>query len=563
MVDFQKHITALLKKQTSLKDIPLEIPSDKFLGDFAFPCFVLAKSLKKNPVQIAKDVAFALEPDKIVKEIRAEGPYVNFFVFKEKLISEVLNTILKEKDTYGMQKKTNKKILVEYPGPNTNKPLHLGHLRNMCLGFSLIRILEANGHTVIPVNINNDRGIHICKSMLAYNKFGKNDSPEKSKLKSDHFVGKYYVKFNEEVQKNKDLEILAKELLQEWEAGDKNVMALWKKMNNWAFAGFDETYTKFGIHFKKEYYESKTYEKGREIVQEGLRKGLFKEKDGAVIIDLTKEGYGEKVLLRSDGTTVYMTQDLYLAQVKYEDFKYDESIYVVASEQNYHFKILFEVLKKLKKPYADKCHHFSYGMVHLTSGRMKSREGTVVDADNLLEEMETMASEETKKRYDDITQKELAERANKIALGAIRFYILKFDPVKDMLYNPEESISFEGETGPYLQYTYARIRSILAKHKGRVKSEDVSILQEDEEIALVDLLEKYPSIVKDAGNYKIHTLARYLIDLAQAFNNFYHQHQVLAVEKDIKDARLVLITCVDQVLKNGLTLLGIDVLERM
>jgi arginyl-tRNA synthetase len=573
-MDFQKDIEKILKKHTKLSEINLEIPPDSSLGDFAFPCFVLSKVLKKNPNEIAKELAEKINPDKTIKWVKAVGPYLNFFVNKEQLSEDILKRIFKEKDEYGLQKKTNKTILVEYPGPNTNKPLHLGHLRNMVLGTSLSKILSANGNLVYDVNINNDRGIHICKSMLAYKKWGKDDSPEtqenqrlsgEPKLKSDHFVGKYYVIFAQKLKENPKLEEEAKELLRKWEQGDKETIDLWKKMNKWALDGFKETYKRFGIKHKKEYYESQIYQKGKEIVKEGLKKEIFKEKDGAIIVNLEKEGYGEKVMLRADGTSVYITQDLYVAKQRYEDFKFDKLIYVVATEQNYHFKVLFEVLKKLKYPFADRLYHFAYGMVNLTTGKMKSREGTVVDADNLLDEMIGLAKKETKKREKTISDKELDKRSEKIAMAAIRFFLLKSDSIKDMLFDPEESISFDGETGPYLQYTYARINSILKKHSGEVDpNADTNLLKEKEEQDLIVMLNNFNDIVKKSGEtYKLHIIARYLLDLAQSFNNFYHSFPVLKAKEELMKSRLLLISCIKQVLKNGLNLLGIDVLEKM
>ena len=565
MDQFREHIIKLLKKEAKLDEINLEIPPSSELGDYAFPCFTLSKKHKKNPNETAKELSQKIKTDNIIKEVKAVGPYLNFFINKEKLFKDILKKIFKENDNYGIQPKTNKTILVEYLGPNTNKPLHLGHVRNIALGYSLCKLLKANGHKVFPVNINNDRGIHICKSMLAYKKWGKNDSPSESKLKSDHFVGKYYVMFSKKAKENPKLEEEAKEILEKWEKGDKETIELWKKMNKWALDGFKETYKKFDIKFKKEYFESNTYKKGKDIILDGLKKGLFKEDDGAIFVDLNKQGYGNKVLLRADGTSVYITQDIYLAKVRYDDFKYDKLIYVVATEQIYHFKVLFEVLKILKFPFEDKCYHFAYGMVNLTTGKMKSREGSVVDADDLVDNMIQLSLKETKSRNKNLDKKEIQKRSEKIAMGAIRFYILKYDPVKDFLFDPKESISFEGETGPYLQYTYARINSILKKYNKKIDDKvDSSLLKEKEELEIIKMLGNFNDVVKTSGNnYKIHILARYLLDLAQSFNNFYHSYPVLKADEELKKARLLLISCVKQVIKNGLNLLGIDVLERM
>jgi arginyl-tRNA synthetase len=566
MDKFQEEITKILKKLTGLKDISLEVPPNSELGDYAFPCFALSKEMKKSPVEIAKELVGKIKLDDMIKEVKPTGPYLNFFVNRSGQSKDLLKSIIKKGDSFGSQKSTGKKILVEFPGPNTNKPLHLGHVRNIVIGTALTKILELNGNKVVHVNVNNDRGIAICKSMLAYQKWGKGDTPEKSKMKSDFFVGKYYVLFAQKVKDNTKLEDEAQEMVRKWEAGDKEVLALWKKMNKWAFDGFKTTYKKFEIKPEKEYYESDTYKNGKDIILKGLSDGLFeKGEEGEVFVDLEDKGYGKKVLLRADGTTVYITQDIYLAKIRYEDFKFDKSIYVVATEQNYHFKVLFEVLKLLKYPFADKLHHFAYGMVNLTTGKMKSREGTVVDADNLIDDMTNIARDLTNKKHGALAVKDLEHRSNEIAMAAIRFYLLKHDPVKDMLFDPEKSISFEGETGPYLQYTYARINSIIAKYGGEVGNKvDSTLLKEKEELELIKILSNFEEMVKSVGsNYKIHVLTRYLLDLSQAFNNFYHNYPVLKAEEDLMKARILLISCVKQIIKNGLNMLGIKVLERM
>jgi len=560
-MEFKEKLEKDLKKITGLKEIRLEKPKKEF-GDYAFPCFELAKKLKRNPNEIAKEIAEKLKGYRL----KVIGPYINFFI-KESEIYSIVNKILKEKDKFGKQKNKAKRIVVEYVGPNTNKPLHLGHLRNMVLGYSLVKILKFNGNKVFSVNINNDRGIHICKAMVAYKKYGKInnewDTPEKSGMKPDFFVGKYYVLFNKKVKENPELEEEAKEMLRKWENNDKEVIALWKKMNKWALEGFRETYKTFGIKFDKEYFESETYKKGKEIVLKAFKKGIFKKDEKGNIVAVTSGGKN-KVLLRSDGTSVYITQDIALAKEKYEDFRYDLSIYVVATEQNYHFKVLFEVLKMLGFSFADKCYHFAYGMVNLPSGKMKSREGEVVDVDNLVKEMVEMAKKETKKRHKEISEKELEERAKKIALAAIRFYLLKYEAIKDILFDKKKSISFEGETGPYLLYSYARINSIIKKHKGKVKKVKLSLLNKKEEIEIIKKLNEFEDLVKEIGkNYKIHLLCRYLLDLAQLFNEFYHKYPVLKAEQGLREARLMLIKAIKQVLKNGLGLLGIDVLEEM
>lgn len=554
MNKFKDEIVKLLKKELHIKEVELSVPPSPELGDFAFPCFALSKQYKKNPTDIAKELAVKIKPKGSVGKIKAAGPYLNFYLDNTKIAGNVLKGICGKN-----LKIPKKKILVEYPAPNTNKPLHLGHVRNMVLGSCLCNLL--NG---IPVNVNNDRGIHICKSMLAYKKWGKGDTPEKSKMKSDFFVGKYYVMFARRT--NERLENEALEMLRKWEQGDKETVALWKKMNKWALDGFEETYKKFGIKFKKTYFESETYKKGKMIVLEGLKKNLFKKnKEGAIVVDLSRQGLGEKVLLRADGTSVYVTQDIYLAKAKYDDFKYNKSIYVVATEQNYHFQVLFEVLKILKYPFADKCHHFAYGMVHLPSGRMKSREGNVVDADDIVSDMINLARRETRKRYKNLSAKELDKRAKQIGMSAIRFYMLKYDAIKDFVFDPEQSISFEGETGPYVQYAHARICSVLRKYKKKIPAKiNFGILNTKEEKKIIILLSRFPDVVADAGeHYRPHVLCRYMLDLSQAFNEFYHAHRILQAAKTERDARIYLINCVKQILADGLDLLGIEAPEKM
>ena len=565
---FDQDIIKLLKKETKLKEIPLEIPPDSKFGDYAFPCFILSKKLKKAPLEIAQELS-KIEPEGNISKIEANGPYLNFFISKTNLTEKTLKKIFKEKENYGKSKPSTQKVLIEYPGPNTNKPLHLGHVRNMCLGQALSNILKFGGKKIITTNINNDRGIHVCKSMLAYQKFGRNSTPEKAKLKPDFFVGKYYVMFAQKVKDNPKLEEEAKELLHKWEAKDPKTIALCKKMNNWAFKGFKETYKKFNLKFEKEYYESEMYEKGKKIVQEGLKKKIFKQDDsGAVLIDLEKEGYEKKILLRSDGTSVYITQDIYLANARYKDYKFDKLIYVVATEQNYHFKVLFEVLKKLKYPFADKCYHFAYGMVNLTTGKMKSREGTIIDADTLIDELKGLAKQAIKTRHA-LPKKELDERAEKIAMAALRFYLIKFDHIKDILFNPKESISFEGETGPYIQYTCARIYSIINKSTTKInddliKKANLNFLKLESEINLIKKLTEFPNIIEKINEtYKVSLLSNYLIELCQEFNTYYHSTKVIQESKDIELARLVLIYSIKETIKNGLQLLEIEPLEEM
>jgi len=550
--------TAKLDKNQILALI--EIPRQEF-GDYAFPCFTLAKAFKKSPNQIASELAGKIKPAKSISKIEAKGPYINFFVDSEKIAAATIKNILKQKDYYG-EGSNNKKVVIEYPSPNTNKPLHLGHVRNMLLGQSLSNILSFSGHKVSQVNLNNDRGVHICKAMLAYKLFGKNKKPDK---KSDHFVGDFYVLYSKKATENPEMEEQVQEMLRAWEDGDKETLQLWKKINSWALEGFKETYKTFGIKFDKVYNESEHYLDGKKIVLDACEKGLLKKDEkGNIAIGLKKYGMPDKILLRADGTSIYITQDINLAKLKYNDFKMDKSLYVVGSEQILHFKQLFKTLQLLKI-YGGELYHLAHGMVYLPEGKMKSREGRVVDADNLVEEMISLAAAEIKKRYKDISSKEIEKRSSQIGMGSIRFFILKYDPPKDFIFNPEESISFEGETGPYVQYAHARICSIFEKYGKKVSSDaDFSLLKEKEEQLLIRMLSQFPATVEAAANnYKPLLIARYLLDLAQAFNNFYHQYQILKVEEQTKKSRLLLITAVKQVLKNGLDLLAIEAPERM
>ena len=563
----KEEIIKLLVNSTGLKKEEIEnkitIPPSSELGDYAFPCFILAGKMKKNPALIAEELAKKISkslPKEIEKVIAVSG-YVNFFLNKNILAEETINEILKKKDKFSSRNE-GKKIMIEFASPNTNKPLHLGHLRNMSIGESVSRLLEFQGNKIIRATLNNDRGIHICKSMLAYKLYGKNKTPEKEKIKSDHFVGDFYVLFNKKVAENPGLEEQAQEMLRKLEAGDKETRKLLEKMNKWALDGFKETYRLFGIKFDKEYYERNIYDKAKEIVQLGLKKGIFQKKsDGAVVINLDKEGLGEKILLRTDGTSIYITQDLYLAKLKDEEYNLDESIYVVANEQNYHFQVLFSILKKLNFKFTEKLYHLSYGMVNLPEGRMKSREGKVVDADNLIEEMKELAKKELEKRYK-LNKKELEERALKIALASIKYFLLKVDKTKDMLFNPEEAISFEGDTGPYLQYSYARASSILRKAKIKeIKSAKFNQL-EDKEIELVKKLNEFSSILNQAYTHlNPNLICNYSLELAHSFNEFYHSCPVIGNENEKQ--RMALVQTFRIIIRNCLNLLNIETLEEM
>jgi arginyl-tRNA synthetase len=476
--------------------------------------------------------------------------------------------------------------MVEYSSPNTNKPLHLGHIRNNLLGFSVAEILAANGNEVIKANLVNDRGIHICKSMLAWQKFGNGETPETSGLKGDHLVGKYYVIFDKEYKKQQDLLkaqgqtedeakknapliLEAQEMLQAWEAGDTDVIDLWKKMNGWVYAGFEQTYAKLGVDFKKFYYESDTYLLGKDIIEEGLSKGVFfKKPDGSVWIDLTADGLDEKLVLRADGTSVYITQDLGTAQLKYDDFGMDESIYVVGNEQDYHFKVLFLILEKLGKSWAKGLYHLSYGMVDLPSGKMKSREGTVVDADDLIDEMVATAKQRTEElgKVDGFSEEEKTKLYQMIGMGALKYFLLKVEPKKRLLFDPNESIDFQGNTGPFIQYTHARICSVLSKAAYNEQTElQYSGNLADTERDLLVSLANYPAVVENAAQeHSPALIANYVYELAKLYNKFYHEEPILKSEDThVKHLRLSLSAATAAVLKKGMGLLGIQVPERM
>ena len=481
-------------------------------------------------------------------------------------------------------------VMIEYSSPNTNKPLHLGHVRNNLLGWALANVMEANGNRVVKTNIVNDRGIHICKSMLAWLRWGNGETPETSGKKGDHLIGDYYVAFDkhyreevkelvaqgmDEEQAKQEAPLIkeAHEMLVKWEQGDPEVRALWKKMNEWVYAGFDETYKALGVSFDKIYYESDTYLEGKEKVEEGLEKGLFyRREDGSVWADLTKEGLDEKLLLRSDGTSVYMTQDIGTAKLRYEDYPIDKMIYVVGNEQNYHFQVLSILLDKLGFKWGKDLVHFSYGMVELPNGKMKSREGTVVDADDLIQTMiqdaRKMSADKVNK-LEDITEAEAQEIARIVGMGALKYFILKVDARKNMLFNPEESIDFNGNTGPFIQYTYARIRSILRKAKAQgieVPAELPTTAElSEKEISLIQHLNDFADTVRQAGqDYNPSCIANYCYDLVKEYNQFYHDFSVLREEdKDKQVVRLALSEAVSKVVRNGLGLLGIEVPERM
>ena len=566
-------------------DLTINSTKPEFEGDYTLVLFSFVKLLKKSPEQLGNEIGEALvknNPDLFSGYNVIKG-FLNLTitdVYWTEVLQSNYNNV-----RFGFKSPNGEKVMVEYSSPNTNKPLHLGHLRNNFLGWSVAQILKESGYEVIKSCIVNDRGIHICKSMIAWQLFANGATPQSTNTKGDHFVGEYYVKFNDEYKKQveelvaggmkkeeaeKEAPIMkgTQQMLLDWEAGKPEVIELWKKMNGWVYEGFDITYKRVGSDFHKMYYESDTYLLGKKDVEEGLKQGVFfKKEDGSVWIDLTADGLDEKLVLRKDGTSVYITQDLGLAQQKYEEFRYDQSIYVIADEQNYHMKVLKLILQKLGRPYANSIYHLSYGMVELPTGRMKSREGTVVDADDMVEEMVNVARHKTEElgKVKDFTEAELKELYDTIALGALKFFLLRVDPKKKMIFNPEESIDFHGFTGPFVQYTHARIKSILRKEKaaGSHQSATTGLLKLEKE--LIVSLEQYPVIIEQAvTEHNPSVLAIYAFNLAKSFNTFYTEHSVMNAEsEEKKQLRLQLSAMTANVIASAMGLLGIKVPERM
>lgn len=567
-MQYESNVIQLLQQALSLsqKEISelLDIPPNVNLGDVSFPCFKLSKNLDKPPQLIAKDLekAIKIPNDSIVKEVKAVGAFLNFFFDNSKLAEETLRRIWNERIKYGYKENNQKTAVIEFPSPNTNKQLHLGHLRNMALGESTSRIFESQGFNVVRANLLNDRGIHICKSMLAYKKWGNNRSPDK---KEDHFVGDFYVLFSKKVKDNPELEEEAQELLKLWEAKDTETIALWEKMTNWATSGFNKTFVKFGISFDKIYRESNLWEKGKDIILGGLETKLFyKDEIGNIVVDLGDQ-LGKKVLLRADGTSVYITQDIYLAKKKYDDFNYFKSIYVIGSEQNYHLSVLFKILKMMKFEFADGCYHLSHGMISLPEGKMKSREGTVVDADEIIDKLTEMAKTEIRTKQE-ISESKIDRIAKDIGMAALKYFLLKFVASKDFTFHPEESVSLYGKTGPYLQYSFVRANRILQKIEKKTSLDvNFSFLSKLEEIALIRLLKDYPDALERASlSYSPHILAEYAHELASSFNLFYEKYRVIGEsDEEIQNSRLLLVECFREVMRNCLFMFGINSVDVM
>lgn len=578
-------VKALYQVEATDQMIQLQKTRSEFEGNITLVVFPFVKLARKAPAQVAQEIGdYLVQSSHLVQRFNAVQGFLNITINQDFWIEQL--RAIDADNQYGQLPSNGKLMMVEYSSPNTNKPLHLGHVRNNLLGYSISKIQEANGWKVVKTNIVNDRGIHICKSMLAWLRFGNNETPESSGKKGDHLIGDYYVRFDKEYKKEvaslmeqgMDEETAKREaplmkeaqaMLLKWEQGDPEVRALWQKMNTWVYAGFDETYKMMGVDFDKIYYESNTYLEGKSEVEKGLQSGIFyRREDNSVWADLTKDGLDEKLLLRQDGTSVYMTQDIGTAKLRFQDYPIDKMVYVVGNEQEYHFKVLSILLDRLGFPFGKELVHFSYGMVELPNGKMKSREGTVVDADDLMAAMISDAKDISKDKVNtlpDITEAEANEIARKVGLGALKYFILKVDPRKNMLFNPAESIDFNGNTGPFIQYTYARIQSVLRKANLN-KYEDFNQLElNDKELALIQRLGDFPVIIKQAGDeFSPAVICNYTYALAQEFNSFYHDYSILNEEKkEVRDFRLMLSASVAKVIRRAMELLGIEVPERM
>ena len=581
-------VKALYDVEAADVQIQLQKTRPEFEGNITLVVFPFVKLARKAPAQVAAEIGEWLmaNGEGLIAKYNAVQGFLNLVIGDAFWIQQLEG--IDADATYGQQADRNQLMMVEYSSPNTNKPLHLGHVRNNLLGYSIAQIQEANGWKVVKTNIVNDRGIHICKSMLAWLKFGNGETPETSGKKGDHLIGDYYVRFDKEykaqiaelmakgldeetAKREAPLMLEAQEMLRKWEANDPEVRELWAKMNSWVYAGFDETYKRMGVSFDKIYYESNTYLEGKSEVEKGLAAGQFyRREDGSVWADLTADGLDEKLLLRSDGTSVYMTQDIGTAKLRFQDYPIDKMVYVVGNEQEYHFKVLSILLDRLGFPFGKELVHFSYGMVELPNGKMKSREGTVVDADDLMDKMVEDAKEISKDKVNTlqgITEDEANEIARKVGLGALKYFILKVDPRKNMLFNPAESIDFNGNTGPFIQYTYARIQSVLRKAESVSRDSGIPVSRslEEKELSLIQRLCEYPSIVRTAGDeFSPAVICNYAYALACDFNSFYHDLSILNEPDEAKRAlRLLLAKNVAKVLQSAMKLLGIEMPERM
>ena len=572
--DIEKRVRELLKTEFSQPDADVsafkfETPPNEAMGHLALACFPLAKIAKRAPGQIAEVLASRWGESRLFQKIAATGPYLNFFFSPAFLAKELLSVCAEDieygNSTYG----EGKTIMVEYSSPNTNKPLHLGHCRNNLLGTSIVNLLEKAGYRVVKTNLVNDRGIHICKSMYAYRRWGDGETPESAGVKGDKLVGKYYVIYSEKEKENPDILRDVRQMLRDWENGEREVISLWKKMNGWVMDGFRKTYARMGVTFDKFYFESETYQGGKEAVNKALEAGICRrEPNGAVSIDLEAEDLGRKILLRGDGTAMYITQDINTTVQKFEDYTLDGSLFIVGNEQDNHFRLLFTILEKFGYGWAACCEHVSYGMIALPEGKMKSREGMVVDLDDLMDKMKGMALEELEKRYGDTLPQEIdrEDTAEAIGQSAIKYFILKTNAARDICFNPRESLSFDGATGPYLQYTHARICSLLKKagSGSRTTSSDSGSWQEEEIRVMVHLLRFPDAIAQSAKNRNPAILCAYIYDVCRSYNNFYCQYPILKTQNpSIREARLLLSQATKNVIAKTLDILGIEPQERM
>ena len=587
--DIQKAFKDLFDHDLKQEDLVLQPTRKEFSGTYTFVMFPYLKITKGGPEEGGSKIGeYLKEHSAVVKNYNVVKGFLNLEV-TESLWLQIFQDLY-QKEQIGQLPSNGQKVMVEYSSPNTNKPLHLGHLRNNFLGFSISEILAANGYEVIKANLVNDRGIHICKSMVAYQRIGNGETPESNGLKGDHLAGKYYVAFDREYKKQvADLMadghpearakqmapwmLAAQDMLRKWEAGDKEVVDLWTQMNQWVYQGFNETYKRMGVLFDKFYYESETYLLGKDVVEEGLEKGVFyKKNDGSVWVDLSNEGLDEKLVLRADGTSVYITQDLGTADLKYRDFGFNKSVYVVGNEQDYHFDVLFKIMRKLERPFGEGLYHLSYGMVDLPTGKMKSREGTVVDADDLMQEMIDTAESHTKElgKIDGFNEEQARELYETLGMGALKYFLLKVDPKKRMLFNPQESIEFQGNTGPFIQYSHARISSIIRKADQigvDYKNTDYTKIEklEEAEQELIIMLNDFEKKIRIAGDeLSPAVVAQYLFDLAKEYNRFYAELPIFNEDNNlIQTFRVALSVQVAKTIKRGMQLLGVKVPDRM
>ena len=577
-------VAELYAVEVSAESIVPQATRKEFEGNLTVVVFPFLKASRKSPEATATELGeWLVANEAAVEKFNVVKGFLNISI-KSDFWIDVLNDVANA-DDFGIKPVTDESqlVMVEYSSPNTNKPLHLGHVRNNLLGYSLSLILKANGYKVVKTNIVNDRGIHICKSMLAWQKWGNGITPEKAGKKGDHLIGDFYVLFDkhykaelkalkesglsdEEAEKQSTLMQEAREMLRKWEQNDPEIRGLWKTMNEWVYAGFDDTYKRMGVDFDKIYYESDTYLEGKDLVLGGIEKGImYRKEDNSVWADLTADGLDHKLLLRGDGTSVYMTQDIGTAKLRYQDYPIDKMVYVVGNEQNYHFQVLALLLDKLGFKWGKDLVHFSYGMVELPHGKMKSREGTVVDADDLMDEMINSAAEASAERMKDIPADEAAEIARVIGLGALKYFLLKVDPRKNMMFNPQESIDFNGNTGPFIQYTYARIQSVLRRAQEQAATLTVKPVPSEKEVTLIQKIADFPSVVEDAGrNYSPAVIANYCYDLAKEYNQFYHDYPILKEEdENVRAMRLLLSSVTARTLKSAVALLGIEMPNRM